>query len=93
MVEWGYCEKHRPQRAPRSRDDRPSSYRRGYGGKEYTEARRLVLERDPVCVRCNEQPSVLPHHDPPFEAIGYHDPALMFGLCRDCHERIHNRKR
>ena len=57
-----------------------------------TRVRRLILERDPVCVVCGDAPSTIADHHPSYadlERAGVRDPhAPRFGrgVCAPCHD-------
>lgn len=73
---------------------RGTAAQRGYGGKAYRFARRVVLRRDAVCVICHDQPSTVSDHYPvsrkDLVALGVSDPdapGRMRGVCAPCHGR------
>ena len=82
----GRCQDHQRQ-AERARG---SSRQRGYTGAHIT-FRATVLERDPVCVLCGEQPSTVADHYPlsrrelVLRRLDPNDPNHGRGLCASCH--------
>lgn len=47
-----------------------------------------VLARDAVCQRCQEQPAMEVHHDPPWREHPKHSPQRAIGVCSACHRQI-----
>ena len=93
----GYCPQHRrppPSREQRRQSDRkrPNAYRRGYG-RDWSKARRLFLQDEPLCRRCAERgllvaATVVDHITP------HKGSAALFWnrdnwqpLCKRCHDR------
>jgi len=77
----GYCPQHRPK------DERPNASRRGYGA-QHRKWRELILNRDPLCVRCLPRivPATVADHIIPIRDGGERF-ALSNGqgLCARCH--------
>lgn len=70
---------------------------RGYDA-QWSKARKAYLKRYPLCEQCEKDskitPAVLVHHVKPIDEGGARlDPRNFMSCCRDCHERIHGRKR
>jgi 5-methylcytosine-specific restriction protein A len=66
---------------------RGTTTQRGYGHRHQV-IRRLTLQRDPVCKRCNRLPSTISDHIHPILDGG--DPWSLSnrqGLCRSCHDQ------
>ncbi|MDG9703794.1 holin [Streptomyces sp. DH37] len=80
----------RTRRRAASQRSRGSSTAQGYGGEHRTRFRPAVLARDPVCVICGVEPSVVADHWPldrkELVARGEdpNDPRHGRGLCRSC---------
>lgn len=86
----GRCDEHK-RAADRSRG---TARQRGYGGRNWTRARRAVLVRDRMCVLGCGRPATVADHWPTSRrdliAQGVEDPDAperLRGLCRDCHSR------
>lgn len=95
----GKCDSHRAEAEQR----RGTARQRGYGGRQWTEARTAVLRRDPFCV-CTDtdhghadpcrQPATVADHYPDerrdLVAAGVADPDALHrlrGVCAPCHGR------
>jgi 5-methylcytosine-specific restriction protein A len=69
---------------------RGTAAQRGYG-RGHTTFRRLVLRRDPICVRCREAPATAADHHPLSRrdlverGLNPNDPVHGRGLCHRCH--------
>lgn len=80
-----YCEKHAAlAKKPAWSTTRTSAHARGYGAK-WRDLRRLILQRDPVCVRCKSAPSSSVDHIVPKHLGGTDDPSNLQGICWPCH--------
>jgi 5-methylcytosine-specific restriction protein A len=84
----GRCDSCRAEAEQR----RGSARQRGYGGRGWTRARRVVLDRDPLCVLGCGRPAVVADHFPlsrrELVDQGVADPDAperMRGVCRPCH--------
>jgi 5-methylcytosine-specific restriction protein A len=83
----GKCEDCRAKAEKR----RGTSAQRGYGTTHHRRFRAAVLERDPVCVRCRQAPSVHADHHPlgrrelTEQGLDPDDPKYGRGLCPPCH--------
>ena len=75
----------------RTEANRPNARARGYDQTHAKRFRSVVLQRDPVCVLCKQQPSVHADHHPRTRAeltrLGEdpNDPRHGRGLCSSCH--------
>ena len=82
-------------RPPRSRiDKRSNTTARGYGA-DWSSVRKQALKRDRFACPCGER-AVLVHHIKPI--TGPQDPLRLdldncVSMCRDCHERLHGRRK
>lgn len=98
----GYCQAHRKQSWRRYSAEhearRPSARQRGYD-KDWERFRAWFLQRNPLCARCRERGRIttaeVVHH---IQSIRERpdlrlDPENCMALCRDCHEKIHGRRR
>jgi 5-methylcytosine-specific restriction protein A len=89
LTDTGRCPEHRAE-AERARG---TARQRGYGRGHETRFRPAVLARDPVCVLCQQAPSVHADHYPlsrrELVAAGLDpdDPRHGRGLCGPCHSR------
>ena len=86
----GRCAKHK--RA--AEQQRGTAAQRGYSGKAWQRARRIVLRRDPICKACMRAFSTDVDHWPDSRrdliAAGVKDPDAphrLRGLCHPCHSR------
>ncbi len=86
----GQCESCRGEAEQR----RGSSTERGYGRTpEHRAFRAAVLDRDPICVLCHVEPSVIADHFPQSRRelvasdLDPNDPRYGRGLCRPCDGR------
>ena len=64
-----------------------------YGGT-WSRLSRTVRENNPMCQRCQKEPSVEVHHIVPF-AIDPRlklDPRNLLAVCRRCHEQLEHGK-
>lgn len=83
----GRCDDHRSEAEQR----RGSARQRGYGKAHETRFRPGVLARDPVCVLCDNAPSVHADHWPlgrrelTARGLDPDDPKHGRGLCGPCH--------
>jgi 5-methylcytosine-specific restriction protein A len=83
----GRCELHYRQSERR----RGSSTERGYGARHVGWFRRVVLQRDPICVACGEYASTHADHYPKTRrqlarlGLDPDDPQYGRGLCQSCH--------
>lgn len=72
---------------------RGTSTQRGYDARHRNRFRAAVLERDPICLACDEEPSTHADHYPwtrrQLVAAGKdpNDPGYGRGLCQSCHNR------
>lgn len=88
-----YCDKHRP--APRQRT-RAQERDTRYSTWAWRKTREAVIARDRSC-RCGSTQRLTVHHlvettlDMSDEM--FFDPAVCLLMCKDCHERTHDRKR
>jgi 5-methylcytosine-specific restriction protein A len=78
-------------------DRRGSAAARGYDAR-WDKAREAYLNRNPLCEMCEKEgrttPAVLVHHKKPIDEGGERlNPDNLMALCRECHEKIHGRKR
>ena len=69
---------------------RPSAYERGYTSRGHRKFRRLVLDKDPLCVLCGKVATVADHHPTSRRdliAAGQdpNNPDKGRGLCASCH--------
>ena len=77
----------------RDRRQRGTARQRGYGVRHEERFRRGVLDAQPVCVLCRQQPATEADHWPrsrqQLEAQGLDadDPQFGRGLCKSCHSR------
>lgn len=89
VVRAGLCQQHLSQGEQR----RGSAAKRGYDGRHVRQFRTVVLERDPICVVCHEEPSTDADHYPwdrkELVRLGAdpNDPRYGRGLCHSCHSR------
>lgn len=89
LTDRGRCAQHRQQAERR----RGSASRRGYGTAHRNRFRRGVLDRDPTCTVCGQQPATVADHWPKdrrqlvAEGLDPNDPAHGRGLCKPCHDR------
>lgn len=88
ITDQGRCDHHRSA-ADRARG---TAAQRGYAGKAWRSARRVVLRRDPVCVVCHVQPATVADHHPVsrrdlvvMDIADPDAPHRMRGLCASCH--------
>jgi len=65
---------------------RPDSNRRGYG-HQWRVLRARILERDPICKKCGEEPSNTVDHLTTKARGGTDDESNLRGMCRRCHSR------
>lgn len=79
-------ETHRPERAGKKPDDRPSSSLRGYG-RRWRKLRAMCLARDPVCTECGQKPSHHADHVTALAKGGTNGLENLRGLCHGCHSR------
>ena len=65
----------------------PKEYKRWYGRAVWLRLRTFVLQRDPVCVRCNRNPSTEVDHIVPHRGNWqrFIDDSNCQGLCGPCH--------
>ena len=84
-----YCEEHKRVRT--YDEDRPSAWRRGYGGKRWQRLRGVVLAKNPLCVACLErdrtEPAVDVDHILPKNEGGTDALSNLQGLCVSCHSK------
>ncbi len=71
---------------------RGTSKERGYDTPGHRRFRRLVLQRDPLCVLCGQVATVADHwpvsrRDLEAQGLNPNDPAAGRGLCATCHGR------
>jgi 5-methylcytosine-specific restriction protein A len=72
---------------------RGTSTQRGYGKRHRDVFRVGVLERDPICVACGEEPATVADHYPftrrqlVTAGLDPNDPIHGRGLCESCHNR------
>lgn len=66
---------------------RPLSKKKAKTRKAFS---KTVLERDPVCMLCNENKSVHAHHVLSKGRGGSDDPINGVGLCFSCHRFLHD---
>jgi 5-methylcytosine-specific restriction protein A len=86
-----YCASCRPAIARLDREQRGTSWARGYRTR-WRKLRAVVLARDPICTICQQAPSeavdhivpVAPNENP--EDVEVED---LRGLCWSCHSRRH----
>jgi 5-methylcytosine-specific restriction protein A len=88
----GYCptHKHDNARAEYDRQRRTASpWRRWYDLALWRTIRKVILERDPICVVCHREPSREVDHIKPFQGIWsmFVDLTNLQGLCKSCHSR------
>jgi 5-methylcytosine-specific restriction protein A len=93
LVVSGYCDKHKQQKERY----RGSANERGYN-RDWQKARDRFLRDNPCCAKCLEKdravPATVVHHIKPISQGGeILDPDNFMSLCRDCHERLHGRKK
>lgn len=88
LCEGGRCDAHKRT----AEAVRGTAAQRGYGGKAWRIARRVVLRRDAVCVLCHIERSTVADHWPisrrDLVAMGVPDPDAphrLRGLCASCH--------
>lgn len=88
LTQDGRCDAHK--RA--AEQQRGSAAERGYSGAAWSQARRIVLRRDPICVLCGRAFSTIADHWPVSRkdllAQGVRDPDAphrLRGLCASCH--------
>lgn len=85
----GRCPEH--QRA--ADQARGTAAQRGYGRQHRIRFRAKVLARDPVCVICRQEPSVVADHYPMdrrelvAKGLNPNDPQYGRGLCKPCDSR------
>jgi 5-methylcytosine-specific restriction protein A len=91
----GPCPKHKKDRDK----ERGTAAQRGYD-RRWRKYRRRFLDENPLCEECNREgcdivATVVHHHrevssrDDPL----FWEPRNHAALCRECHERVHKRKR
>ena len=72
---------------------RGTATERGYTSRGHQIFRRIVLERDPICVECRVRPSTVADHYPHSRrdlldaGLNPNDPRYGRGLCLPCHSR------
>lgn len=89
----GRCRKHQAIKNRLYDEIRGTSTDRGYG-TAHEANRQIVLKEWPICVICNDAPSVVADHYPKtrrqLERAGVKNPnhhGYMRGLCMSCHSR------
>jgi len=80
-----------PSRPPSARRQRQRYPRRqptvGAYGHDWRKTRAIVLARDPICVSCHRNPSVVADHITPRRQGGSDDPSNLRGVCVPCDRR------
>ena len=92
-----YCSEHTKKvvqdRMKQQDKKRGSAAQRGYGHL-WRQVRRLKLAHNPICELCEGWRGLTVHHIVPIEDGGeLLDMDNLQTLCRDCHEKIHGRKK
>ncbi len=82
------CYLARQQRLQAAEKARPTARARGYTA-EWSQLAKDILQASPVCVRCQQSPSVLVHHRVKVRDGGSHHPSNLEPLCSPCHQRAH----
>jgi 5-methylcytosine-specific restriction protein A len=91
----GFCDAHQDEakqlteQAKRFRQKRISAAQRGYG-THWQRVRSWQLAQHPLCEMCQHAAIVVHHKD---HNQFNNSPDNLMSLCRDCHERIHKRKK
>lgn len=87
-------EERQRERARISDEQRGSRHERGYGSN-WEKVRADKLTKNPLCAICKKRGKIVPatvvHHID--EDQFNNDPKNLCSLCRDCHERLHKRRR
>jgi len=91
-----YCQKHRRADQKRYDNQRGTAAQRGYD-ETWREVRKRLLCERPLCEECLKagivRPAITVHHIVPLSEGGARlDYDNLMPLCRECHERIHQRK-
>ncbi|MDR1658881.1 MAG: HNH endonuclease [Desulfovibrio sp.] len=92
----GYCDAHQALTEERKNrwSGNASRQERGYG-KDWQRRRVQTLKADPLCRICKAagliRPATIVHHKD--ENQFNNAPDNLLPLCRDCHERLHGRKK
>ena len=88
LVREARCHKHKPDRF------RPSSAKRGYGGKRWLAFRKVQLDLEPLCKECLKEGRMVPATDVDhvMPIAGPDDPRFydlecVQSLCHSCHAR------
>lgn len=81
---------HRPKGKASHDDGRPSAAGRGYGAA-WRKLRRMVLNRDPLCVKCKANGKLVyaseADHIIPKSRGGRDSLVNLQGLCKRCHSK------
>lgn len=86
-----YCETHRDYSRRKWDERRNKELRKLYSTVRWYTTRRLIFERDPVCVKCHRMPSAICDHAIPavkWVALGndFFDMSNLAGMCKPCHD-------
>ena len=94
LVEKGYCEKHKRERAQRYDKARGNFRERGYSSS-WDKLRQWFITQNPLCHDCLERGDVTPgtavHHIKHKEDGGTDAPENLMTLCHRCHNARHER--
>lgn len=85
IIERGaFCEHHGGREFARD-DNRGNAYQRGYGGDRWKRIRRIILNRDPICMACGVEAATVADHITPKRKGGKDTLENLQGLCASCH--------
>lgn len=93
VFEHGVCEGHKDSSLAKrlliqlvDRNKRP--WRALYNTKRWKDLRLLILRRDPICTKCNRNPSTVADHihDHKGDLQLFYDVNNLHGLCKPCHD-------
>lgn len=85
----GYCESHEKQIKVNYERTRETAVKRGYDTR-WRKIRRMKLNNDPICERCQGIASLVHHRDRDTSNVAFDN---LESLCTQCHEKEHHKER